>query len=135
MKATSEFVVPRSIPTMRSAVMRSSRLLRLLRPEQRGILRLSAYYEPAVAVAVVTMSLGLARKKAAGQRAPGANAEAQFLGCGDVFPLDVALDQRVLQLQCDEAILALFFRESVSTGYVPRGSVREPVMANLAFAD
>src|SRR5579871_3306374 len=52
-----------------------------------------------------------------------------------MLALNVALDQRVFELQCDQAVFRFFFRERVGTGCVPGWRVRKPIMENLALSD
>ncbi len=53
---------------------------------------------------------------------------------GNVLALDVALDERVLQLQRRDAFLALLLGERVRARHIPGGSVGKAVVANLAGA-
>ena len=82
----------------------------------------------------VALPLVLAGEEAAAQRAPGTNSDSQFLRGRDVFALDVALDERVFQLQRRDAFLALLLGQRLRARHIPGGSVGESVMADLAGA-
>ena len=63
-----------------------------------------------------------------------ADAVAEFLRERNVLALDVALDERVFELQRDEAMLTLFFDERLRARGVPRGHIGKTGVADFAFA-
>ncbi len=76
----------------------------------------------------------LAGEEAAGERAPGADAEAARAGGGQVLALDAALDERVLELQGGGSGDSVRLGQRRRPGDVPGGHVREAKIADFAGA-
>ncbi len=94
----------------------------------------AALGEASVAGSGVALALVFAGEEAAAERAPGTDADSQLLRGRDVLALDIALDQRVFQLQRGDAFLALLLGERVRARHIPGGSIGEAVVADLAGA-
>ena len=52
-----------------------------------------------------------------------------------MFPLDISLDQRIFQLERDDAVLAFLFGQRLAAGDIPGWSIGEAVMPDFSGAD
>src|SRR5580698_10677357 len=86
-------------------------------------------FQPAALTAGRTLPGVLAAEEATGQRAPRTNAHAELKRSGNMFAFDVALNQRVLQLQSDGPLESLLFSKGLRSGCVPGRNVGEAVVA------
>src|SRR5580704_1413510 len=80
-------------------------------------------FQPPNTLAGISFARVFSREETAGERTPGTQGNSQLLRGGNVFALDISFDQRIFQLQRDQALLAFFFSERLRTGDVPRGRV------------
>ena len=102
---------------------------------ERGIICLLQHFQSAARAAVGTLvPLVFAGQKTAGQGAPRADTHAQFASGRNVLEFDGPLDQRIFELQRDGRLMAMALCQRLRARGIPRGNVREAVVADLPFA-
>jgi hypothetical protein len=74
----------------------------------------------------------ISREETAAGRAPGDHTEPLLHADGQDFPLDVALDERVLRLQADEPLVAVRPARVQASHELPAREVRDADVAHLA---
>jgi len=93
------------------------------------------FLQASITRSAVALPLILARKQPGAQRTPRADRDSQFLRRRDMLALDVALDERILQLQRGDAVLAFLLRQSLRAGDVPGRGIGKAVVPDFAGAD
>ena len=72
--------------------------------------------EASFALAAASFSFVFAAQEAAGERAPRAETDAEFLRGGNALALDISLGQRIFELQCGDALISPPFGEEFARG-------------------